>query len=99
MLSNAKQTFAQLLYHAHSEEAMGHSAITHLSREGERRIWYDWCVIRQANVVYYTPSGFSESALYFPIGVHMMKQVASGGLTDKYYRARLKESLIHECFQ
>lgn len=65
VLSNEKRTFAELPHHAHSADAMGHSAIARLSREGERRIWHDWCVIRQADVVYYTPSGFSESAFYF----------------------------------
>lgn len=61
IVSDSNLTYTELPEHRRHSNSM---AIRHLDAE-ERRMWYDWCVIRQAATVYYTPSGFSESAFYF----------------------------------
>lgn len=42
----------------------GHSEIGKQSKEDLSQTWSDWCTFRQADVLYHTPSGFSESAVY-----------------------------------
>lgn len=43
----------------------GHSEMGRQSIEDLRGTWFDWCTFRHARTLYHTPSGFSESSIYF----------------------------------
>ena len=65
IISDTKEAYSELYMFSHARQNAGHSARKRLSVQQLRQTWSEWCTLRAASTMYYTPSGFSESSSYF----------------------------------
>lgn len=61
IITDSRLTFTML--QRDPRRVTGHSEIGKQSKEDLSQTWSDWCTFRQADTLYYTPSGFSESSV------------------------------------